>query len=158
MKAIGSSFLGRSADLGPLLLRVSVGAVFAAHGWSKFTGGVDGFAGMLEGLGVPAAMLFAWLVTLAEGIGGVLLILGVLTRLVTLPLIGTMIGAIVLVKSDLGFIVADAPGAELDVALLGGLLALLFVGPGRISVDGAMGAETAVAPAAVRTPERSARP
>lgn len=81
--------------------------------------------------------------TIAEGVGGVLLIVGLLTRLVTLPLAAIMIGAIWLVKLDVGFIVANAPGAELDTALLG----LLFLGPGRISVDGALGIETAVAPA-----------
>lgn len=65
-----------------------------------------------------------------------MLIAGVLTRLVTVPLIVTMVGAIALVKVDVGFIVADAAGAELDVALLAGLLGLLFIGPGRLSVDG----------------------
>lgn len=150
MKAIGSSALGRAADLGPLLLRVGVGLVFAVHGWQKFDGGVANFATTLTDLGVPAPEVVAWLMTIAEGVGGVLLILGLATRLVTLPLIAVMVGAIVLVKVDVGFIVMDAVGAELDTALLAGLLGLLFVGPGRLSVDGAMGAETGVAPAPVR--------
>lgn len=146
MKALGSSALGGLADLGPLLLRVGVGAVFAAHGWQKFQDGPENFATTLDGLGVPSPEVVAWLMTVAEGVGGLLLVVGLLTRLVTLPLIAVMIGAIVLVKIDLGFIVPDAAGAELDTALLAGLLALLFVGPGRLSVDGAMGLETAVAP------------
>lgn len=84
--------------------------------------------------------------TIAEGIGGIVLIVGLLTRLATLPLIAIMIGAIVLVKVEVGFIVMDAPGAELDIALLTGLLGLFFIGPGRLSVDGVIGIETAVAP------------
>jgi putative oxidoreductase len=81
----------------------------------------------------------AWLITIAEGIGGLLLIVGLFTRLVTLPLIAIMIGAIALVKVDVGFIVSDAAGAELDTALLAGLLGLLFIGPGRLSIDGGGG-------------------
>lgn len=146
MKAIGTSVLGRSADLGPLLLRIGVGLVFAAHGWQKFDGGVSNFAPTLADLDVPAPEVVAWLMTAAEGIGGLLLIVGLLTRLVTLPLIAIMVGAITLVKVDLGFIVADAAGAELDTALLAGLLGLLFIGPGRLSLDGALGMETATAP------------
>jgi len=147
MKSIGSTALGRSADLGPLLLRVGLGLVFAWHGWQKLDGGVDNFATVLSGLNVPLPELVAWLMTIAEGIGGLFLIVGLLTRLTTLPLIVITVGAIWLVKTDVGFIVPDAPGAELDIALLAGLFCLLFIGPGRLSADGALGAETAVAPA-----------
>jgi len=146
MKSIGSSALGRSADLGPLLLRVGLGLVFAWHGWQKLDMGPENFATVLSGLDVPAPEIVAWLMTIAEGIGGLFLIAGLLTRLTTLPLIVINAGAIWLVKTDVGFIVPDAPGAELDVALLAGLFCLLFVGPGRLSADGALGVETAVAP------------
>ena len=44
MKALGNSALGRAADLGPLLIRLGVGTVFAVHGWQKFDGGVSNFA------------------------------------------------------------------------------------------------------------------
>jgi uncharacterized membrane protein YphA (DoxX/SURF4 family) len=80
-----------------------------------------------------------------------------MTRLVTVPLIAILIGAIFMVKDDLpgvGFVV-DASvgiGRELETALLAGLLGLLFIGPGRLSVDGALGMETAVAPLGGRTP------
>lgn len=150
MKAIGSSFLGRGSDLGPLLLRIGVGLVFTAHGWQKFDTGVSNFAPTLAAENLPSPEVLAWLITIAEGIGGIALILGVFTRLVTLPLIAVMVGAIVLVKVEVGFVVAEAPGAELDTALLAGLLGLLFIGPGRLSLDGLLGLETATAPASVR--------
>lgn len=152
MKAVGASALGHLADLGPLCIRVGVGAVFAVHGWQKFdTIGVSNFAGFLESLNVPAPETVAWLQTIAEGIGGLMIIAGLMTRLVTLPLIAILIGAITMVKVDLpgvGFVVDSSVGIgwELETALLAGLLGLLFIGPGRLSLDGAFGMETAVAP------------
>jgi uncharacterized membrane protein YphA (DoxX/SURF4 family) len=111
------------------------------HGWQKLDRGVSNFAKVLAGLGVPAPEIVAWLQTMAEGLGGLLLIIGLLTRYVTLPLIATMVGAILLVKVNVGFVVQGVAGAELDVALLAGLLCLLFIGPGRISLDARMGLE-----------------
>lgn len=144
MRALGLTPLHRFADLAPLFLRLGVGLVFVVHGWQKLTDGPSGFAGMLSGLGVAAPDLFAWLVTAAELGGGTLLLVGLLTRLATLPLIGTMLGAILLVKVDLGIIApagAPLPGAEVDIALLAGLLAVLVAGPGRVSVDHVVGIE-----------------
>ena len=141
MKSLFSSN-DRMTDLGPLLMRVGLGAAFAYHGWLKFDGGVANFAGFLDSLGVPLPDLVAWLQIMAEGVGGLLLIAGLFTRFVTLPLIGIMIGAILLVKADLGFVVADgSPGFSYETALLAGLLGLLFVGPGRYSLDAVLGFE-----------------
>jgi putative oxidoreductase len=141
MRSIESSTKGRAGDLGSLFLRLGVGMVFAWHGWQKFDGGVENFAKYLSSLNVPAPEVVAWLQVVAEGVGGVLLIVGLLTRYVTLPLIAIMIGAIFMVKVDVGFIVQNRAGAELDVALLGGLLGLLFIGPGRLSLDAVLGLE-----------------
>ncbi len=146
MRSLGLPMLQKLTHLAPLALRAGVGAVFAVHGWQKLTDGAAGFAQMLVGLGVPAPEVFAWLVTAAELVGGVLLLLGLLTRLATLPLIATMVGAIALVKTDLGVIApmgAPMPGAELDIALLAGLLALALLGPGSLSLDHAVGVERA---------------
>lgn len=156
MKSLGSTAVGRAADLGPLLIRVGVGAVFAVHGWQKFDAGVSNFAGFLDSLGVPAPEVVAWLQVIAEGIGGLMLIVGLLTRLVTLPLIAVLVGAILLVKVDIGFVVADATGAELDTALLAGLLGLLFIGPGRVSADAVLGMESTATPGARETGVRAA--
>ncbi len=158
MRALGLPALHRMAHLAPLALRLGLGIVFVVHGVSKLRGGpATGFGGMLTGLGVVAPALFAWLVTIAELVGGVLLLIGLLTRLATLPLIATMIGAIILVKADLGVIAgagSPMPGAELDIALLAGLVALLFIGPGMLSVDRMLGLESASALENERTPAR----
>ena len=165
MKAVGASTLGHLADIGPLCMRVGVGLVFVTHGWQKFHDiKVSNFAKFLDSLGVPAPETVAWLQTIAEGVGGLLLIAGLMTRLVAIPLIGILLGAILLVKQDItgwGIVVISAPdqialghsatGAELEIGLMAGLLGLLFIGPGRISVDGALGMETAVAPVSAGT-------
>jgi putative oxidoreductase len=142
MTALGFSPIGRAADLGPLFIRLGVGLVFVWHGWQKFDGGVSNFAGYLASLNVPFPEVVAWLQVIAEGVGGLMLIVGLFTRIVTLPLIAVMVGAILLVKVDVGFLVADSPGAELDTALLAGLIGLLFIGPGRLSLDGILRLET----------------
>jgi putative oxidoreductase len=122
-------------------MRIGVGVVFAWHGWLKFDGGVGNFAGFLGSLNVPAPEVVAWLMVIAEGIGGLLLIIGLLTRYVTLSLIALTIGAILMVKIDVGFIVQNGTGAELDVALLAGLIGLLFIGPGRLALEAVIGSE-----------------
>ena len=135
MQPLSSSF-GRTADLGPLLMRVGLGAAFATHGWLKFNGGVDNFAGFLDSLGVPLPDLVAWLQIMAEGIGGLMLIAGLFTRFVVLPQIAVLVGALLMVKSDLPLVNPDGtPGFSYEIALMAGLLGLLFVGPGRFSLD-----------------------
>lgn len=157
MRALSLPVLHRLTDLAPLALRLGVGLVFAVHGWAKLTGGPSMFGGMLSGLGVGAPEVFAWLITTAELVGGILLLVGLLTRLATLPLIATMVGALVLVKGDMGIIApggAPMPGAELDIALLAGLVALLLMGPGRFSADHAVGIEEGAAAAHERNTAR----
>lgn len=87
-----------------------------------------------------------------------MLVFGVATRMAAMLLGLVMLGAIVYVKADLGIISSDPmPGAELDLSMLAGLVALIFLGPGPISVDDKIGMEPATVslPASmadVRTP------
>lgn len=81
-----------NSDYAALVLRVSSGALFLAHGWLKlsvFT--VAGTVGFFESLGLPGFL--AYLTIFAEVVGGVALILGVATRLVSLALIPILLGA-----------------------------------------------------------------
>jgi putative oxidoreductase len=142
MKFLRPSPSVRTEDLGPLFMRIGVGVVFAWHGWLKLDGGVGNFAGFLGSLNVPAPEVVAWLMVIAEGVGGLLLVIGLLTRYVTLSLIALTIGAILMVKVDVGFIVQNGTGAELDVALLAGLFGLLFIGPGRLALEAVVGWES----------------
>ncbi len=85
MRKLSLPFLDHLQGLAPLVLRLGVGLVFAVHGFSKLTTGPVKFSSMLTGLGVGAPLVFAWLVTIAELVGGLLIIVGLLTRLATLP-------------------------------------------------------------------------
>lgn len=59
-----------------------------------------------------------------------------------MALVGVLVGALFFVKLDLGIISSEPmPGAELDLALLGGLVALIVLGPGRLSLDQQLGIE-----------------
>ncbi|MCD6029711.1 MAG: DoxX family protein, partial [Thermomicrobiales bacterium] len=84
-----------TAHYGLAILRIVLGIAFAVHGWSKLSGGVDGVAGFFGSLGIPAPTLIAWVVTIVELVGGLLLIAGALTQIVGILLFINMIGAIV---------------------------------------------------------------
>ena len=95
---------------------------------------------------VPAPALTAPLVTALETIGGLALLAGIGTRVAAASLAAVLAGAVVFVKTDLGIISSGPmPGAELDIALLAGLVALLLLGPGNLSADRAVGLEPALA-------------
>jgi len=80
------------ADYAAFALRVSSGALFLAHGLTKlFVFTIPGTVGFFDSLGLPA--IVAYLTILAEVGGGAALILGVATRLVSLPLIAVLLGA-----------------------------------------------------------------
>ena len=140
--------IGRLAGLAPLVLRLTIGGLMAYHGFSKLFGGLDGVTGMFEMMEVPGAAAAAPIVTFIEIIAGLALIAGIATRIAAGLLSIVLLGALVLVKVDLGIISSGPmPGAELDLALLAGLLALVLMGPGDVSADRALGLERA--PAAV---------
>lgn len=133
--------LGRFGDAGPALARMLLGFLFVWHGVAKFNDGIDMVKGMFEMWGVPAPGIAAPLVAVLEIVGGIALIAGFMTRAMSMLLGVVMVGALVLVKSDVGLIPMNAAGAEVDLAYLAGLMALMFVGPGRWSVDAVMGVE-----------------
>ena len=147
MRTLALSPLNRLAGLAPLVVRVIVGVIMAAHGWQKLAGGPANFGGFLAQLGVPLPTLMAWVVTLVELVGGVLLIVGLLSRLAALLLTIDLVVAILLVKVNVGLIAPpqQGAGAELDLALIAGFLVILFAGPGSVSLDRALGIEEGVA-------------
>ena len=91
-----------------LALRVSTGAMFIAHGLTKvlvFT--IPGTVGFFDSLGLPA--ILAYLTIFAELAGGLALILGVATRLVSLAVLPVLLGAI-WVHSGNGFMFSGTGG------------------------------------------------
>jgi putative oxidoreductase len=143
MRTLALSPLNRLAELGPLAVRVIVGTIMAAHGLQKVQAGPANFGAFLGQLGVPLPTLMGYVVTFVEVVGGVLLIVGLLSRLAALVLTIDLVVAILLVKVNLGFLSPPqgGAGAELDLALIAGFLVILLAGPGRLSVDHALGYE-----------------
>ncbi|KXJ61486.1 MAG: hypothetical protein AXW14_09130 [Alteromonas sp. Nap_26] len=113
----------RHADGLPLLLlRLYLAPVMVQAGWNKalnFEDIVSWFGNEDYGLGLPLPFVMALLATAAELIGGVFLLLGVLTRLVSIPLMVTMVVAMVSVHAENGWLaIADASSWLADGTLL----------------------------------------
>lgn len=136
------STLNRFRPAVPLVLRVVLGGIFIWHGIDKFDVGISMIKGMYETWGVPAPGFTAPLTAIIEIVVGAALVLGIGTRIAAMLLSVVMIGALIYVKRDLGIISSQPmPGAELDLAILAGLIAVLFTGPGRYSIDDKIGLE-----------------
>ena len=145
MRTLSLSPVARLAGLAPLVVRVIVGVIMFAHGLQKLTQmGPGNFGGqVLAGLGVPLPELMGYVVTFVELVGGILLIVGLFSRLAALLLTLDLVVAILLVKLNVGLIApqGSGAGAELDLALIAGLLVVLLAGPGKLSVDHTLGLE-----------------
>ena len=147
MRRLSLSPLARLAGFAPLAVRIIVGIIMFAHGLQKHQGRPANFGGLLSQLGVPAPELMAYVVTFVELVGGALLIVGLLSRLSALLLTIDLVVAILLVKLNIGLIApqGSGAGAELDLALIAGFLVILLAGPGRFSLDYALGIDRDVA-------------
>lgn len=119
------SIFGPYKKYATLILRLVVAYVFIVHGWGKLTG-IAGTAGFFGKLGIPAAALFAWVVALVEFGGGILVLVGIFTRVSALLLAVTMVVAILVHEG----------GFELELTLLGMSVALMLLGNGPVSIGG----------------------
>jgi putative oxidoreductase len=118
---------------GITVLRGVVGIVFAAHGYQKlFRFGIHGVSGMLGHLGIPLAGFFAVVVTLVEFGGGILLILGVATRVAAAFLAIDMIVALLVVHLKNGFF--NPHGVEFPLTLLAASICLMLAGGGALTL------------------------
>lgn len=139
MKSLNQS-LGRFASFGPVIIRVFLGGLFVLHGIDKFRGGLSGVEEFFAANGVPAAGLASTATPVIEVIAGVALIVGFGTRIAAAVLALLLMGAIFWVKADGGIL----GSAETDLAYIAGLLGLVVLGPGRLSVDEAIDADETV--------------
>lgn len=124
-------------DTGLLLLRLVLGLTMAAHGAQKLFGwfgggGISGTGQFFTASGYPAGDAMAVLAGLTETLGGLGLVLGLLTPLAGAAIVGTLINAIAVHGADSFF----APkGIEYELLLTAGAAALALTGPGRYAVD-----------------------
>ena len=128
---------------GLLLLRIVAGLTIAAHGAQKLFGWFGGNGlkgtGAFFGKDFKAGTAMAFLAGLAE-LGGVLLALGLLTPLAAFGIVVTMATAIRLVHWQNGFF-NHGRGYEFNLLLLTVPVALAMTGPGRLSLDRALGVD-----------------
>ena len=127
------------ADLGLLALRLTLGAVFLAHGGQKAFGwfggpGFGGAAGFIGSMGFRPPRFWAALAVGGELVAGVLFLLGFLTPLAGLLVLATMAVAIAKVHGSKGFFNQDG-GYEYNLVLVIASLAVAAIGPGRFSLD-----------------------
>jgi putative oxidoreductase len=113
---------------GPFPIRILAGITFITHGLPKFED-ITGTQGFFGSIGLPPELVLP--IGILEVIGGIALIIGVLTRIAAALLIIDMIGAIILVKLSDGFV----GGYEFELLLIAISLSLLLTGPGRISIE-----------------------
>ncbi|CAA6803432.1 MAG: DoxX family protein [uncultured Campylobacterales bacterium] len=127
--------LDKYSDLGLLILRVGIGIMFICHGYPKILDGVDEWTRLgsnLSHLGINFAPTFMGLsAALAEFVGGVLLVLGLLTRPACIFLCITMTVATVMhISEEHDF---KKYSHALEAAIL--FFSLVFIGPGKYSFD-----------------------
>jgi len=125
---------------GLLLLRLFIGVAFFGHGTQKLFGwwggyGPQGTGGFFAQQGYRSGVAMAVLAGLAEAGGGTLLALGLLTPLACAAIAIVMLNAIFSVSLKRAFMA----GSELEFAYLVSVVALAAIGPGRLSLDRAIG-------------------
>ena len=130
-------------DIALLALRVVVGLFFAGHGAQKLFGsfkghGLEGTAGFFESLGLRPGRRHAMAAGAAELVGGVLLVLGLITPLAAAMIIAVMVVAVITVHASKGPWVTDG-GYEYNAVVIAAMFCLAGAGPGEISLDDALG-------------------
>lgn len=127
------------------VVRIVLGVIFFAHGSQKVLGwfggyGLKGTTGWFVSTGVPLPVAYA--VCFFEFLGGIGLLLGLLTRLAALAVIVVMVGAIAKVHWRHGFFInwelaqGRGHGLEANLAFIAMAVACLLAGGGALCIDG----------------------
>ena len=131
----------------PVPIRMILGVGFVVHGWAKWSRGPAAFAELLKQAHVPLPLANAWLVTVLEIFGGLALLMGAFVTIVSVPLILSMLGAMLTVNIKYGFSAVKTigltpegpqfgpPGYEINLLYIAGLVVLILAGAGPLSID-----------------------
>lgn len=133
-KLLSARFSNGAVHLSQLVLRVVFGGLIAyRHGWPKLVGFSEYASKFADPFGLGQRISLG-LTVFAELFCGALLVLGLVTRLATIPLIICM--------SVIIFMIHGADGLakqEMPILFLAAFVAILITGPGKYSIDGAIG-------------------
>jgi putative oxidoreductase len=126
-----------ATDVGLLLLRIAVAAVFIAHGYGDvFEAGVATNIENYRGAGIPLPELSAPYAAYVQLFGGIVLIFGALTRPLAAGFIVVMIGALIFVHWGESLVIGqDGSGSGFAFMMCVASTLLLLAGPGRFSLD-----------------------
>ena len=139
---------------GTAILRVAVGAIFAAHGGMKaFQMGPDGLTAFFASVGIPFAALNAWLVIAIELLGGSAMIAGLGTRALAASFAAIMVVAIAAVHGAHGFFLPN--GYEYTLVLLAASVTLALQGAGALALDNLVAAWTRTTQSAIGNRRRA---
>jgi len=126
--------LDRLQPLALLVARVALGVVMVGHGYQNVLGHLHDHAHMLSSLGLPARL--GYLSSLAELIGGLLVLAGFFTRAVAFAACAGLAVALWKMHWHNGLIgSADSPGIEFPLSLAALAFVLIFFGAGPIALD-----------------------
>jgi putative oxidoreductase len=130
-------------DLALLILQVTVGLTFAAHGAQKLFGwwggpGIAGWEGAMANMGFHPPRLFAWVSAVVEFGGGLMLAIGLLTPFVAAALVAQAVVIIGRAHWTNGFF-NQRSGIEFPLMLAAGAAAVGIAGPSAISLDARLG-------------------
>jgi putative oxidoreductase len=125
-------------NLGLLILRVSLGAIFGVHGFKKVLGllnlsGIEDFLKTLADIGVSPVIFWAWAVAAVEFVGGVFLILGILPRLSAAAISIVMVVAVITIYGVKSFLMPFG-GPEYQLLILAVCLSIILTGAGKLSI------------------------
>ncbi|MEM3486882.1 MAG: DoxX family protein [Conexivisphaerales archaeon] len=122
-----------------LIFRIIMGGTLMHHGYPKLQDGAKQAGKWMNSMGIPS-----WTATLAmilEFFGGILLIAGFLTRLISAFIAVFMISNVIMkkIKMNASYVAQDKPSYEVDVLYLLLAVTLIIIGPGIISIDHLIG-------------------
>jgi putative oxidoreductase len=124
----------RRTNAGLLLIRLVLGTIFIAHGAQKvFLWGMPAVGESFAQIGIPLAGVMGPVVSLVELLGGVAILLGLLTRAAGIGIAAAMLGAILFAHLSGGFFAPE--GVEFPLMLLAAAAALVVTGAGAWSLD-----------------------
>ncbi|MGH3932099.1 MAG: DoxX family protein [Pseudonocardiaceae bacterium] len=124
-------------DAGLLVLRLGVAAVFIAHGWGDvFEAGVSTNVQNYQDAGIPLAAVSAPFTAYIQLFGGILVLFGALTRIISVGFVIVMAGALFFVHLGEPLVMGqDGSGSGFAFIMCAASIALLLAGPGRFSID-----------------------